>query len=385
MNSLFATDTLQQMIHNRIKSHGSIPFNEFMHTVLYEPQLGYYTQGASRVGKKGDFFTSVSVGSLFGTILAQRIISFWNETQPSAWRILELGAHDGQLALDILNTIASVEPSAYETLTYVISEPLTPLREAQVAKLSTTHPERVQWIQDFSELSPAISFIFGNELLDALPCHLLEIRDNTWLERRVSIGHDESLEWKLSTDFSEPKLHQALQSLGNQFPEGYQTEIRTNYDELFQQLQPTLTESLMIWIDYGFARPEYYHPDRSTGTVRTFHQHQAGENPLVKLGEIDITAHVDFTSVAEAAITCSLHPIQFQSQGTWLTHLASAWLIQAEKNGTLTPEHIQQFKMLTHPSQLGSQFHVIELSSNSKHAHLNAQLRHKLALPEEIY
>jgi SAM-dependent MidA family methyltransferase len=118
----------------------------------------------------------------------------------------------------------------------------------------------------------------------------------------------------------------------------------------------------MIWIDYGFARPEYYHPARSSGTLRTFSQHRAGEDPLDRPGESDITAHVDFTAIAECSIALGGRPLVFQNQGNWLTHAGRDWLLEQEGN----PKNplLRQFQTLTHPAHLGGRFHVLEISWN---------------------
>jgi SAM-dependent MidA family methyltransferase len=122
----------------------------------------------------------------------------------------------------------------------------------------------------------------------------------------------------------------------------------------------------MIWIDYGFAREDYYHPGRSSGTLRTFCQHQAGEDPLAHPGATDITAHVDFTAVREAAESLGACEIRLQSQGTWLTGLAREWLLSQENNPQASA--LRQFQTLTHPAQLGRSFQVIEMAWNLNNA-----------------
>lgn len=144
-------------------------------------------------------------------------------------------------------------------------------------------------------------------------------------------------------------------------PEGYRTEVRRDYLEFLAPLVTSVGEKgLLLWIDYGFARPEYLAPERTTGTLRTFSNHRAGEDPFEAPGEIDITAHVDFTAVAEAGLDIGAVPTEFTNQGSWLTGLARPWL--ASQDGNPDPALIRQFQTLTHPGHLGSRFHVLELA-----------------------
>ena len=138
-------------------------------------------------------------------------------------------------------------------------------------------------------------------------------------------------------------------------------------DQISKALQPKpltrgLSAGFLLWLDYGFARPEYYSPDRKSGTLRTFSNHRAAENPLATPGEIDITAHVDFTAVAEAAIVLGCQPLGFQNQGAWLTGVGREWLLAQE--GTADRSALRQFQTLTHPAHLGGCFHVLELAWN---------------------
>jgi SAM-dependent MidA family methyltransferase len=238
--------------------------------------------------------------------------------------------------------------------------------------------ENVRITADLDEISadPLPGVVFGNELLDALPFHVVEWSDGHWQERRVAQG-DDGFAWE-NADITFPGLHEALGKIGNDFPDGYITEIRANYRAFFEPLTRCLTRGLLVWPDYGFARPEYYHPARNQGTLRTFSKHRAGEDPFVSVGEIDITAHVDFTAVAEAAISLGAVPATFKSQGTWLTEVAREWLVSLEGNPDL--EKLRQFQTLTHPSHLGGCFHVIELAWNQSCMPSAADF-HRLGLP----
>ncbi len=358
---------------------GSLDFVDFMATALYEPQLGYYARGPRQVGRDGDFFTSVSVGPLFGELLAHRFLAEWKQAgSPRDWRIIELGAHDGTLAADILTAITRLESSAMDGLEYAISEPLPGLQAAQKITLAR-FAGKVRFVTAPAELaaSPRYGIVFGNELLDALPFQVVEWSGEEWLECRVGLDADGGFCWEL-VPVSAPRMVHALGRLGQDFPVGYRTEVRPDFAEFLAPLVHCLEAGLMIWLDYGFARPEYYHPARTRGTLRTFAKHRAAENPLQEPGQKDITAHVDFTAVAEAALELGCQPGLFSSQGAWLTRLAEPWLLAQE--GNPDPLGLRQFQTLTHPSHLGGSFHVLEISWNQEREALSSGDSHRLAL-----
>ncbi len=351
-----------------------------MASVLYDPTQGYYARGVRQVGRGGDFFTSVSVGPLFGALLARRFLSEWRRLgSPLRWRVIECGAHDATLAADVLTTLRALAPVAYSALEYVIPEPLPSLRAAQWKTL-TSFTEKTRIISSAAELAgdPLPGIVFGNELLDALPFHVVCWKSGCWRECRVAADGNGGFAWQESKVPAEGDLVEALVLLGDGFPEGYRTEVRTGYQAFLEPLVKGLTSGLLLWLDYGFARPEFYHPDRMAGTLRTFSKHRAAEDPFDAPGEIDITAHVDFTAVAEAGMALGCLPLLFRNQGSWLTEIGREWLLSLEGNPDL--EILRQFHTLTHPGHLGGAFQVLELSWNHPAAEISALERHRLAL-----
>lgn len=334
-------------------------FPDFMAAALYDPQLGYYARGTSQVGRAGDFFTSVSVGPLFGRLLARRFLRHWQDAgRPQRWRIIECGAHDGRLAADVLGELAGLDALAFSAVEYVICEPLPVLRAAQ---METLHgfAGRVRHVSQGGEVAaePLPGLAYGNEVLDALPCHLVEWQPGGWQELQVTLSAGVlALE---AREIDDPALLAALAPLGTDFPAGYRTEVRTCYKEFLAPLAAALCDPLMLWIDYGFEREDYYHPSRNEGTLRTFAGHREGDDPLAAPGEQDITAHVDFTAVREAGLALGARNAVLRSQGAWLTELAREWLLEME--GRPQPALLRQFQTLTHPAQLGARFQILEL------------------------
>ncbi len=370
-----ATPSFHEWIAIQIEARGEVTFQEYMEIALYDPERGYYARSSAQVGRGGDFYTSVSVGSLFGRLLARRFLEGWEEMgAPVLWRILEIGAHDGKLAADILSEIRIIHPEAWQALEYAIAEPLPRLQESQHQRIGGL-AARLRICPDISEFSGDAlpGFVFGNEILDALPFHLLEMTGGKWQEIHVTAAAG-----KLAMEPRDPAaqspLAARLEALGNDFPEGYRTEIRTNFGGFLAAIAATLTDGTMLFTDYGFAAPEYYDRHRSTGTLRTFSNHTAAEDPLDSPGEKDITAHVDFTALADAAENIGYRPTVFSSQGSYLTHLAKPMILGGGMNDAKT---IAQFQSLTHPAHLGASFHAIELS---KGANIPPEVKHRLAL-----
>jgi len=356
-----ATPSLTAKIIRQIDENGPLDFAAFMELALYEPKHGYYARQTRQIGRHGDFFTSVSTGPIFGELLARRFLQHWHEMgKPQKWRVIESGAHDGTLAFDTLTAIHAISPKAATGLEYAIAEPLDSLRAAQNAKLARFAKNIRQFDNPLvlaDDRLPGIAF--GNEVLDALPFHLVERHESSWLELRVGHNGDASFAWTRHA-ITNPALIAALAPLGEHFTEGHRTEIRTNFADFLQPLSAALDHGLMIWIDYGFAAADLHHPLRHSGTLRTFSHHRAGDDPLANPGEKDITAHVDFTAVAQAAMDLGGKAINFHNQGAWLTELAREWLTGREGNPSAA--EIRQFNTLTHPAQLGGKFQVLEIS-----------------------
>lgn len=376
-----ATPTLCRLLRDRMAMEGPLDFSAFMATALYHPALGYYAREPRQVGRRGDFFTSVSVGPVFGALLARRFRAWWQAAgSPQPWRLIECGAHDGTLAADILAALGQLDPAALAALEYAIPEPLPRLQAAQREKLQP-YAEHVRFLTRPAELAarPLPGIAFGNELLDALPFEVVEWQSDGWHPCRVGCGPDGGFSWETQAPLDTPALAAALAPLGSGFPIGYRSEVRTGYGGFFAPLLAGLSSGMLLWFDYGHARPDYYHPSRHQGTLQTFSKHRAAADPLLDPGAIDITADVDFTAVAEAAIALGCRPLRFCSQGTWLTGVGREWLLAME--GQPDAGLLRQFQTLTHPAQLGARFHVLELAWNDPApAPLTAADRHRLAL-----
>ncbi len=349
----------------QLNSSGAIPFDQWMHDCLYHPQWGYYLKGAQRVGRNGDFFTSVSVGKCFGMLLAHRLAKFAQHSANKAnFSLIELGANTGQLACDILDTLRESFPNIYQQTTYTIAEHLPKMQETQRQTL-TEHLSKIEWITSLDSLSTPKPFgaILSNELIDAFPVKLITRKDNCWEELLVEQKNDA---FTLNPHpIDSPELLTFIKSLP-ELPQGYTTEYRPSIKQFTQKCATALDQGLILTIDYGYTRSDYYASERKAGTFYTFHNHKASEQPLKLLGKQDITAHVDFSQLASAMIESNFTPSYFDTQARYLTQHAEDWFHSIENSSTPPPfKLIRQFQMLTHPTMMGTQFSVLECIKNA--------------------
>ena len=346
----------------KLQTSGPIPFSHFMEMALYHATSGYYSTEKQKTGKQGDFITSVSIGPCFGTILARRLHNYWLEIgQPPSFQIIEPGAHDGTLAQDILNAIKLLSEPFYQAAHYHLIEPSLFLQQKQKTKLAQYHQKKYTSHVSMEPLQSLQGAIISNELIDAFPVELIQLNKGQWHQQYVSLDEHNQFIFT-NTSIHSTELKNFCQNLGTAFPENYTTEYNTGITSFVESASKTLQSGLFLTIDYGFQQNDYYHPDRTTGTLQTFHAHQKAENPLRTPGEIDITAHVDFTRLEHTAQSHGFHTPWFGTQASYLTQHARKWLLEMEtKPDPHNHELIRQFQTLTHPSMLGTRFSVLEM------------------------
>lgn len=331
---------------------GWIPFSRFMELALYAPGLGYYSAGARKFGAKGDFVTAPELSPLFGHTLARQVADIMAQSTP---QVLELGAGSGKLAVDILHELEQRDSLPD---TYSILEVSADLRERQQTLLQQRLPhlvERVRWLDSLPEqLSGAI---IGNEVLDALPVHLVHWADSRILEIGVS-SEGERFVWVERLPESSALLEIAQQI---SVPDDYVSEISLTARGLIGSLCERLHSGALLFIDYGFGAREYYHPQRSSGTLMCHYRHHAHDDPFFLPGLQDITAHVDFTAIAESAIDHGASLLGYTSQAHFLLNCGITDFLSAE-----SPDNVRdylplstQLQKLTSPAEMGELFKVI--------------------------
>lgn len=343
---------LSEIIRSEIAAGGPMPFRRFMELALYHPVFGYYASGRARVGRKGDFFTNVSVGPLFGRLLARQVAEMWERLgSPGDFSITEQGAHEGELAADVLGGLREFTPECLAAVTYRIVEPSPVLAERQRTRLAGVDA-RVRWAPSLREAGIGTGVHLSNELPDAFPVHLVVKTREGWCERMVADdgGKFHFVEGPLGSE----ALREACARIPGPLPEGYVTEVNLAARAWIGDVAASLARGFVLAVDYGFPREEYYSPGRKSGTLAACASHRREPDPLARPGEIDLTAHVEFTSLIEAGEAAGLRLLGFTDQhhfmvGLGLLHFA---------DGANAAER-RAFQTLMHPELMGTAFKVV--------------------------
>lgn len=341
---------------------GGISFAEYMHHCLYAPGLGYYSAGSQKFGPSGDFVTAPEVSSIFGSVIARQCAS--TLAQVESGEILEFGAGSGKLAVDVLREISRIDGRV--DCTYKIVEVSADLRERQEVLVRREIPEfadRIEWIDELPADFRGV--VIANEVLDALPVEGFVRQEDSVLQVCVESSNDG---FRLAERPAPDGLAEAVlkieESLGASLQPGYRSDICLAAPQWISELSDMLSEGLILLFDYGVGRREYYAPERSGGWLRCHFRHHAHDDPTILPGIQDITAWVDFTAIAEAAVACGLDIAGFVNQAHFLIgggldeHLAEFADLPTDAQLKLSAE----IKLLTLPSEMGEHFKCMALS-----------------------
>jgi SAM-dependent MidA family methyltransferase len=327
-----------------------------MELALYDAEGGYYASGRAKIGRQGDFFTNVSVSPLFGRILASQFHEMWSRLgKPPRFALVEQGANDGQLALDVLS---AMDREMREAVEYWIIEPFSALRHRQAHTLKPLEP-RVRWVDNLDAMAAFDGIHFSNELVDAFPFHLIRSNGDHWEELCVSTREDQLA-------FSPCRPARVLDDWLKDLPQraaGTIAELRPSAGDWIHALARRMGKGFVLIIDYGFARDKLLAPHRTEGTFCCYRAHRRDSRPLEDPGEKDISAHVDFTALAEAARQAGFRIEGFTDQHHYLVGASQELL--AELNGppnALSQKSLRALQTLLHPESMGTQFHYLALS-----------------------
>lgn len=357
-----------------------------MELALYCPECGYYEKEKDNIGRRGDFFTSVSVGSLFGELLAFQFAEWLGKeggcagperasrsgeprtSNQTAVKIVEAGAHDGRLAGDILRWLCQRHSELFERLEYWIVEPSARRREWQQERLADFR-ETVRWTPEISALGKTLqssrAVIFSNELLDAMPQHRLiwDAHARKWFEWGVTLESGR-LVWSRLADAGNQLSRFTFQGvdvekLSGVLPDGFIIEISPASERWWREAAGVLKSGKLLTIDYGLTVEECFMPELKQGTLRAYRAHHSSNDVLANPGEQDITAHVNFSSIQQVGEAEGLQTDLFVSQAKFLTSIAEQTWKQLESFGPWTTARARQFQTLTHPEHLGRPFRVL--------------------------
>jgi len=354
---------LTRFIQAEIAAGGPMNFERFMELALYHPQHGYYRRErvTPRTGRAGDFFTSVSVGPLFGRLLARQFFEMWEKMgRLSSFWIIEQGAEDGQLACDILGWCRETAPEFFAAIRYGLVESSSPLGSRQEAKLREEGlAEKVSWFSDLAALADEEphGVFFSNELVDAFPVRRVVYQEGMWRESCVTI-EGEGLGWT-SRPIQEENLSEAVRKLPLPSIEGYATEISLRGRKWMAELAGALKRGYIVTVDYGFPASIYYASFRLDGTLTAYRNHRRGEEILLDPGGQDLTAHVDFSALAGEGDAAGWATLGFVDQQHFLMGVAHDELSETEGAGVGITKNLRAWQTLIHPEYFGTRFQVL--------------------------
>ena len=346
---------LVRLIREAIRRDGPMRFDRFMEQALYHPELGYYGSGRAQIGRRGDYFTNVSVGPIFGKILAAQFTEMWNVLgRPADFCIVEQGAHSGEFARDVLDTLRAREPDFFSALRYFIVEPF-PVLEARQKEMLPDFPEKVMWRKSLDELPEFSGVHFSNELLDSLPVRLIVRKGNgEWEEKFVAQAND-GFQF-VTQPIADDELRKRLVNLPPAEAGTYETEINLNALGWVEGVASKLQRGFVLAVDYGFSRAEFFASERRSGTLQGYAEHRPVSSPLDRIGHADMASHVEWTSVAERAEQCGLAIAGFTDQ-----HHFMAGMLTVMEPGQ---DQRRALQTLMHPEFLGTRFQYLALGKD---------------------
>ena len=339
------------------RAGGFIAFSRYMELVLYAPGLGYYLAGARKFGEAGDFVTGPELTPLYGAAIARQLAPVL--ATPGAREIVELGAGSGALAASLLDALAlhGAAPSRY--LILEVSPQLRATQRATIAKRIRSALARVEWIDRLPDAIDGV--VVMNEVLDAIAPRLVARRGGAWFERGVTLV-DGALAWD-ERALDDARLEAVARA---RFPaEGdYTSEVNPAAEALVTTIGRRIASGALLIVDYGFPRHEYYHPQRSSGTLVGHYRHRVHDDPFLWPGLSDLTSHVDFTAIAEAAERAALHVAGFATQASFLLGCGILDLLR-EVGAPETPAYLRAasaVQKLLSPAEMGELFKVLLLA-----------------------
>lgn len=352
------------LIRERVSVAGGwIPFDEFMDLALYAPGLGYYSAGSVKLGSRGDFVTAPEVSDLFSRCVARQCAQVLGDGA----EILELGAGTGRMAAVILQSLAADGrlPARYAILE--VSADLAERQRARLRTLPTGIRERVVWLDRLPE-RPIEGAILANEVLDALPCRRFMLQGG--VVRELGVALEEASDGDIAFIERDGPPAEELASAGasllgelpESLPDGYASEICLRVAPWLAGVAACLGRGLMLLFDYGLPRAHYYHPQRTAGTLRCHFKQRVHDDPYINVGVQDITAWVDFTRVAEAAVACGLDVSGFCTQAAFLLGTGIERFLAEPTDAVEHARLAGEARRLLLPGEMGEAFKAVALT-----------------------
>jgi SAM-dependent MidA family methyltransferase len=324
-----------------------------MEMALYYPGLGYYTRETAKIGRAGDFYTSPHLHPIFGAMMGRQMEEMWTALgHPHVFRVVEMGAGTGYLAKDMLEYLKGRELSRH--LQYTIVE-LNPSMKAAQELMLKDHGEIMNWCSDLDELEMVSGCFLSNELLDAFPVRMVEMEDE--LQEIYVSAHDNEFE-ELRMPCSRDVL-EYIKEFEIELPKGYRSEMNLRIRDWIRKVGEKLKDGFVLTVDYGYPAWDYYGEERSRGTLLCYYQHQVNEDPYQNIGEQDLTAHVNFSSLKKWGEDYGLETIGFCGQGAYLISLGIDEVIAELYGGIPDVFETAKIKGLILPQGMGDSHKVM--------------------------
>jgi SAM-dependent MidA family methyltransferase len=365
------SDVLRARIAGEIDRDGPIPFARFMARALYEPEIGYYTGPREKIGQTGDFYTSLDVHPVFGRLIGVQVAEMARALPDGPFTVVEMGAGKGLLAYDVLREIRERDPDLFARLAYRVVEVSPDLIRRQ-RELLREFESRITWHARLEEIEPVhpvdpvdpvdpVQGVFvSNELVDALPHHQVVMTGEGLME--VFVTHAKGRLLEVLRPPSTPAIPAYLEALGITLPEGYRTEIPLAALDWMRAVAGRLSRGYVLTVDYGYPADVYYRPDRTTGTFLCHHEHKVSADPYARIGAQDMTAHVDFSSLARTGRDAGLVPLGLTDQGHFLLGLGvaerMAEVLARDGGDPVKSDEFRAMRRLMDPLGMGKTFKV---------------------------
>jgi len=318
------TDQLQTELIKEIKKlinkneQNRISFYEFMNMALYFPELGYYTKDRRKIGKSADFYTSSSVGPIFGRTIAKHFLSLFKYIDTDNLSILEMGGGDGRFARDVLDEIKSANNEIYNNLTYYMIEMSQYHRQLQSEHLKQ-HLDHVIWLNDLREIPSSYKgIVFSNELIDAFPVHKVKMVNGELQEVYIIWDETEESFIEVTGQLTNSDIEQYFIKQQITLKEGQIAEVNLDALSWIKSVNDVLEKGYVLTIDYGYPAEELYASHRHEGSIMCYYQHVANDNPYQNIGDQDITSHVNFTFLMQEGKRLGLDTVWFTTQSYFL-------------------------------------------------------------------
>lgn len=320
---------LRQIIANRIRQQGKIPFSEFMELCLYHPVYGYYQTGREKIGKGGDYYTSPSVHPVFGRLLARQLREMGGFLGEGIFWVVEAGAGGGTLARDILDCLGQEFPLFFERVRYGVVERSSSFIEEQKTRLAP-YREKVEWLDLEKVQDRGLQGCFlANEFIDAFSAHRVLVEDGRL--REIYVIEEDGGFHEVYGEPSTEEIPRYLDDMEVRLGEGQQAEVNLEAIRWYDQVARVLSRGFLLTIDYGYLAPDLYSPGRRSGTLFCYYRHTCSDDPYTHIGFQDMTTHVNFTGLIRKGESLGFHLMGFVPQYRFLLSLGFLDEVEREK------------------------------------------------------